>query len=114
MAVHKSRRSILFTKENVDSRKARKWLDLNHPSCFLQDLTYTLRTCCDDDIEIEIAYEECRASIDERALTTHPRCHGGDVQLQLQSLLAEFASPLHWMECRRPLSRIDPAYSCLP
>ena len=38
----------------------------------------------------------------------------GDVQLQLQSSLAEFASPLHWMECRRPLSRIDPAYSCLP
>jgi hypothetical protein len=72
MAVHKSRRSILFTKENVDSRKARKWLDLNHPSCFLQDLTYTLRTCCDDDIEIEITYEECRASIDERALTIPP------------------------------------------
>ena len=89
MAVHKSRRSILSLKENVESRKARKWLDLNRPSCFLQDLTYTLRTCCDDDIEIEIAYEECRASIDERALTTHPRCHGGDVQLQLQSSLAD-------------------------
>lgn len=72
------------------------------------------RVAEDDDIEIEIAYEECRASIDERALTTHPRCHGGDVQLQLQSSLAEFASPLHWMECRRPLSRIHPAYSCLP
>jgi hypothetical protein len=65
-----------------------------------------VRTCCDDDIEIEIANEECRASIDERALTTHPRCHGGDVQLQLQSSLAEFAIPLHWMECRRPLSRL--------
>jgi len=54
------------------------------------------------------------ASIAERALTTRPRCHGGDVQPSPQSSLAKITREFHWMKCRRPFTIGLPQHVCGP